>query len=218
MRDFSSLRERERKNRIDLILDAAERIFSKTPFTDISMRQIAEEAGCSPASIYRYFNDQEMLFMEAYMRRSKDLLKDLQTIINECSEGILERVAFHYADYHMQRIIYFEMMVHFMLHYSLKNPESLRKLNTMERAMVDVFETAIAKSKVTGNTRYLAHMFFGSLNGVLITFHKYPGRTEEQVTNHIKRLISILCGLIDSISTNRTDYRRMANNRQTSRS
>lgn len=203
---FSNLKESERKNRMDLILDAAERVFATTPFGEVSMRRIAHEAGCSPASIYRYFNDQEVLFMETYLRRTQDLLQTFRNIINESDKGVLEIIALHYIDYHMQHEVYFSMMAHFMLYYSLKNPESLEKLNSMERFMVDTFETAIKRRKIPGNTRLLAHMFFASLNGILITFNEYPGRTKEEVSNHMRRLASILCSLVDSSFGNRKDH------------
>ncbi len=56
---FSSMKKRERKARQDAIITAAERVFSTKPFAEVSIRDIAREAGISHASIYRYFPDQQ---------------------------------------------------------------------------------------------------------------------------------------------------------------
>lgn len=193
---FQRLRDRERQRRKDIILDAAERVFASTPFTEVNMRRIAKEAGISPASIYTYFPDQETLFVETYLRRSKDMVNIFKATMQASNEDAVEKTAFAYIDYFVRQDAYFRMMAHFMLYASL-NPGSLEKLNTMERAILDVFEDAFKKSGTAGNTRYLAHLFFAALNGILITFRRYPGRKEEEVNMHMKRLASIFCGLFE---------------------
>ena len=200
---FNKLREKERQQRREIILDAAERVFASMPFTEVSMRKIAKEAGISAASIYTYFPDQESLFVESYLRRTKDIVDILKKISDEHGTRRLERMTLAYTDYITKQDAYSKMVVHFMLYSSL-NTESLEKLNSIERAVLDCFETALIKSKVTGNTRLLAHTLFASLNGIFITFHNYPGRKGEEVLQHMKRLALIMCNLFDSIPNNRT--------------
>ena len=38
--------------------------------------------------------------------------------------------------------------------------------------------------------------FFAALNGILISFRKYPGRTEDEVRIHMKKIGMIIAGLI----------------------
>jgi len=52
---LTKLRERERQARRNLIIDAAIKLFAAKPFKQVGMRDIAAEAGLSPASIYRIF-------------------------------------------------------------------------------------------------------------------------------------------------------------------
>lgn len=193
---FQKLRDRERQRRKDIILDAAERVFATTPFTEVNMRRIAREAGISPASIYTYFTDQEALFVDTYLRRSRDMADRFKAVIQDSNEDAIEKTAFTYIDYFIGQDVYFRMMAHFML-YARLSPDSLEKLNSMERVLLDTFEDAFKKSGASGNTRYLAHLFFAALNGILITFHRYPGRKEEEVYMHMRRLASIFCGLFD---------------------
>ena len=193
---FQRLRDRERQRRKDIILDAAERIFASTPFTEVNMRRIAKEAGISPASIYTYFPNQETLFVETYLRGSKDIVNIIKAAIQDSHRDAVKKTAFAYIDYFIEHDTYFRMMAHFMLYASL-NPSSLEKLNAMERVILDVLEDAFKKSGASGNTRYLAHLFFAAINGILITFRRYPGRKEEEVHIHMKRLASIFCESLD---------------------
>ena len=64
---FADLKANEKKARQDVIIDAAERVFAVKPFSKVSIRDIAREAGISHASIYRYFPDQQSLFVEAFL-------------------------------------------------------------------------------------------------------------------------------------------------------
>jgi AcrR family transcriptional regulator len=191
---FNKLREKERQLRREIILDAAECVFASTPFSQVSMRRIAKEAGISAASIYTYFPDQESLFLESYLRRTKDIVAILKKISDEHGAGLLEKMTLAYISYITKQDVYSTMVAHFML-YSNLNMESVEKLNSIEQAVLDCFETAIIKSKVIGNTRLFAHALFASLNGIFITFHNYPGRKGEDVLRHMKRLALIMCNL-----------------------
>ncbi|MBM3148694.1 MAG: TetR/AcrR family transcriptional regulator [Chloroflexi bacterium] len=190
---FVKLKKEERERRRNIILDAAERVFASTPFTEVNMRRIAREAGISAASIYTYFPDQEALFVETYLRRVKDVHEMFESTIGAAMpDEVVEKLAMNYLDYFIEQDTYFRMMAHFMLYAEL-HPESLEKLNKTERAMMDIFEKAFKKAGVGGNTRLLTHAFFAGLNGILISFRRYPGRREEEVRRHMHRLGVLLC-------------------------
>lgn len=80
---FSDLKDRERKNRKNLMIDAAERVFASKPFDEVSMRDIASEAGISHATIYRYFPDQQTLFVDALVRG----VEQLRSLLEEAVAG-----------------------------------------------------------------------------------------------------------------------------------
>ncbi|OBK29002.1 TetR family transcriptional regulator [Mycobacterium asiaticum] len=52
----------------DRILDAAERLFTERDATSVGMNEIAKAAGCSRATLYRYFDSREAL-RTAYVHR-----------------------------------------------------------------------------------------------------------------------------------------------------
>ncbi|HQI24391.1 MAG TPA: helix-turn-helix domain-containing protein, partial [Smithella sp.] len=64
---FAELKNNEKRARQGVIVEAAQRVFAVKPFNKVSIRDIAREAGISHASIYRYFPDQQSLFVEAFL-------------------------------------------------------------------------------------------------------------------------------------------------------
>ncbi len=188
---FALLKEKEREARRNIIIEAAERVFAAKPFNKVSMRDIAQEANISPASIYTYFKDQESLFVEASLRGTRNMLNEFKASIQDSEEHYLERAAEAFIQYLTEHDVYFRMMAHFMLHAQV-NPVAVEKLNAVERELLDVFDTVFKNMHVKGNVRLLSHLFFSALNGILISFRKYPGRSEAEVVAHMNRLARTL--------------------------
>lgn len=186
---LSLMKTKERQDRKDLIIDAAERVFSTNPFTRVSMREIAREAGIAPSSIYTYFPNQESLFVEATVRDSSTLIEEMRAMLDgpDSGEPILDRVIDAFIDYISRHDSYFRMMVTFMTVGSL-NPESMEKLNGVVRRGFDLFETVFLAMGYRGDTRILAHYCFAMLNGILVTFRKLEGRSDEAIIDHMKKV------------------------------
>lgn len=195
---WSELKTKEREDRQNLIIDAAERVFSTKPFNKVSMREIAVEAGIAPSSIYTYFPNQESLFVEATVRDSNKLADTMELMFNSAEEParILDRIIEAFIDYISQNDSYFRMMVIFMTVGSL-NPESLQKLNEVVRRGFDLFERVFKMMGYTGDTRILSHYSFAMLNGILVTFRKLEGRSDEAIVEHMKRLGRVFRQLVE---------------------
>jgi len=195
---FKRLKEQEREKRRTIILDAAEYLFASKPFTEVSMRRIAKEAGISPASIYTYFPDQEALFLESFLRGCKGLVKTLhETIEAHCETGdLMTAFTEAYVRYFTAHDTYFRMMAHFMLYAKLK-PRSAVKLNRMIRSILDEMDRVFKALGMEKEVRFFSHTLFSSLNGILITFRRYPGRTEEKMLEHMLKLSRKLIGFMD---------------------
>ena len=195
---WSQLKTKEREDRQNLIIDAAERVFSNKPFNKVSMREIADEAGIAPSSIYTYFPNQESLFVEATVRDSNRLADGMEIMFNsnEDPARILDRVIEAFIDYISQNDSYFRMMVIFMTVGSL-NPDSLQKLNEVVRRGFDLFERVFIMMGYRGDTRILAHYSFAMLNGILVTFRKLEGRSDEEIVEHMKRVGRVFRELVE---------------------
>jgi hypothetical protein len=83
------------------------------------------------------------------------------------------------------------MMTHFVLDGSL-NQEMIQRLNTAERVLLAQFDRIFAKENDEKNVRMLSHAFFAAMNGIIITFRNYPGRSKEEALNHMLALGKII--------------------------
>ncbi len=191
---FGNLRSRERENRRQIILEAAERVFGSKPFTQVTMREIAREAGISPASIYRYFPDKQSLFVEAFLQGADEITEILEYLPSANVTLATRDTAMTFIQYLADNGHYFRMMTHFMLDGSLDEEQAAR-LNTAERTLLEHFDRLFDAGLPKKQVRLYSHAFFAALNGILITFWQYPGRSREELLDHMKELGGIIADL-----------------------
>lgn len=199
---LTTLKQQEREARRQLIMDAAERVFSIRPFDKVSMREIADDAGIATSSIYTYFEDQESLFVEVCLREIGLMISEINTIAGESTieERKLERIITAFVEYLVSHDSYFRMMVLFMTQGNLKT-ESMTKLNDIMKQAFTLFDGIFSALGYRGHVRKLSHFFFAALNGILVTYRKLPGRSEEEVVRHMKELGLIMKDMIVSMGS-----------------
>jgi AcrR family transcriptional regulator len=185
------LKEQERKARQEHIIKAAERVFANKPFNQVSIRDIANEAGISHASIYRYFHDQQTLFVEAFIRGGEKIVRFVADLINENDNVSIETITDKFIGYLIRNDQYFRMMTHFMLDGSL-TVKLTERLNAVQRSLLDQLDMLFHKLNAKGDKRMLSHAFFAAMNGVLITFRNYPGRSKKDVALHMRKIGKII--------------------------
>ncbi len=188
---FAHLKSEAKLARQAVIIQAAQRVFAVKPFNKVSIRDIAREAGISHATIYRYFPDQQSLFVEAFLQGAGKITDTLKNLIKKSNTPDLIKISNAYVTYLMDNDQYFRMMTHFMLDGSL-SAEKIEKLNEAERRIFDQFDRLFNKIKRAGPVRPLSHAFFAALNGVLITFRNYPGRSPKAVRRHMLNIAQVI--------------------------
>lgn len=100
-----SRREREQRFRIDLVLDAAEGVFSACGFSKASVEEIANRAELSVGSLYNLFPSKEELFAAVVERRQEEFLAEVRRAVGgeKSPLGKLERLAVftltHFEEY-----------------------------------------------------------------------------------------------------------------------
>jgi AcrR family transcriptional regulator len=184
---LTKLKAQERQVRRDLIIDAAQRIFGTKTYDRTSMREIAEEAGIAASTIYTYFPNQETLFVEAMVRDTGGLIDELEQMLTEEGDIDIERFMNRYLDFYIDHETHWRMITHFFLFGQIGSASSAR-LNEVARRLLGIFDRIFAQMNYDGDVRLLSHTFFSALSGILISFRKYPGRDDEQVRAHMKRI------------------------------
>jgi AcrR family transcriptional regulator len=75
-----SIRSEETKRSI---VEAAGELFSSKGYETVTMREIANKAGCSHTTIYIYFKDKESLLQELSMPPLQELREQMETVLEE---------------------------------------------------------------------------------------------------------------------------------------
>lgn len=177
---LQKLKTREREKRRALILGAAQKLFSRRPLSQVSMRDIAHRAGVSVGFIYRHFTSRSEIFVELFEENARAIFRKMEADIRSAGPGPLKRAAEHYVGFLLENRMFFEMMSHFMLEGRLSE-KALSRVNETLRRLIDGLEPAFADGRPDSHSRALAHAFFAALNGVMISFAKYPGRTSQEI-------------------------------------
>jgi len=193
---FTDLKEHEKEQRKNLILDVAEKIFSAKPFDDVNMRDLAKEVGISPGSIYTYFPDKETLYVEVSLRgfqRAVDIMNDML----ESGNYSLDRVAERYMEEMIDNYDYMRIVQHCVMDGKFKTKESIDQLKEISRELFTTFDKILAKETNADEIRLLTHLIFSVLNGIVFTFGKYPDRTREEGVAHMKRLARLFITMLN---------------------
>lgn len=119
--------------------------------------------------------------MEAFLRGTTPLLDQFAGHIAKNRKPRLEEAADIFIAYLTENEQYFKMMTHFMLEGTL-HEGLLDTLDAIERSMLDRFDVLFRKAGAKEDVRLVSHCFFAALNGILITFRRHPGRSDEEWT------------------------------------
>lgn len=180
---FKQLREEEREIRRTLIINAALKLFEKMAFHDIGMRDIAEEAGISPASIYRYFPTRDDLFAEVLTQD----LSEIENIIQDKKKdgkANYETLIKGLIDFTMQNDAKFQMMCHCMIGQGI-NKRVLTGYRTIESYVLGLFEKAFRDAGIKENVPLRVQAVLCSLIGIIMVFKNYPDLTENEKKAHM---------------------------------
>jgi AcrR family transcriptional regulator len=78
---LGSLKERQRQERVELILEAAEKTLLEKGYHEMAMEEIASEVGIAKATIYLHFPSKEELFIALLKRSLTSSMEELVKIV-----------------------------------------------------------------------------------------------------------------------------------------
>ena len=193
---FTDLKEQEKLQRKNLILDVAEKVFSQKPFDDVNMRDLAKEVGISPGSIYTYFPDKETLYVEVSLRGYERAIGIMNEMVNSGNDT-LDKVAVRYMEEMIDNYDYMRIVQHCVMDGKFRTKESIDQLKEVSRELFGIFDRILSKETGAKDLRLMTHLIFSVLNGIVFTFGKYPGRSREEGVAHMKRLARLFITLLN---------------------
>ena len=108
-------REREKEQRRNDIIDAAEQVFFSKDFENASMDDIAKEAELSKGTLYLYFKNKEDLYLALHSRGHALLLSMFEKAIKKPETGIdkVRAIGEAYYQFYKKYPKYFHALIYF---------------------------------------------------------------------------------------------------------
>jgi AcrR family transcriptional regulator len=112
---ISERKEREKKQRRNDIIDAAERIFFTRGYENSTMDEVAQEAELSKGTLYLYFKSRDDLQFAIFMRGSDILMKMMKENLSEDTDGYNNLIALAgtFVRFSREYRDYFDLFMHF---------------------------------------------------------------------------------------------------------
>lgn len=196
---LAELKQQEKDARKNLILEAARELFAKKDFRQVTVREIARQGEISVGTIYNYYKSLDELFLDIFLQCSREITRMIDRA-EESGPVSLADLCRIYVDYLNTNMTFYQMMSHFMLGNDLGSAATER-LNTAMRGLMDRIEVRLNRpsGKNGGDKRRLtAHALFAALNGVMISYARYPGRSDGEIRSHTLRLTDIIAAAFRS--------------------
>jgi AcrR family transcriptional regulator len=105
-------REREKKERYEEILDAAEQVFFRKSYEQTSMDEIARTAGLSRALLYVYFKDKPAIMLGIMLRAAQSLQRRFADALTNNATGVeqIEGIGHAYHAFSLEEANYFDVL------------------------------------------------------------------------------------------------------------
>lgn len=202
LKTLEQLRAEERETRKKLITDAARELFSKKEFRKVTVREIAKSADVSIGTIYNHYNTLDELFLDVFLESASEItgLLDL-ALSDESSRNVFRRLCRMYINYLNENMTFFKMMSRFILNGSISENTN-DKLNESMRSIMERMELAVRLAGIENDTRKSSHALFSALNGVVISYACYPGRSPKELKNHMLELADIIAANFEAAPEN----------------
>ena len=194
-----SRREKEKSERRERILDAAEDVFFNKGYERCSMDDIARTAELSRALLYVYFKDKAAMLQAIVLRSACRLRDRFAAAVQDEQQGIdqIANIARAYYDFSQQDTHYFDVLTQSSTFVHLTDDEEHRQAlhacgTDIMQLMVDALEAGLADGSISpervSDPLQTAYFLRGALHGVIMEVRHAERRTLE--LPEAERLIS----------------------------
>ncbi len=192
---FAELKEKEKQARKQIVIESASALFARRPFYEVGMRDVAEEAGISPATIYRYFPSQEDLFYETFLFEISSVTQSFQTLMQHEKPITIEEFAVIFIEHIIKNESAFQMMTYLMFKENL-GISLAGKFDSATKIFFDLFQQLLVQHGVESEkARMYSRSFIASLSGILVTFRNYPTKDTKTINSFIMEVVKTTAGI-----------------------
>lgn len=193
-----SRREREKMQRRENLLEAAERVFGRKPYGQATMREVAAEAEIGMQGLYEHFPSKQDLYEQLLLQRARTFQLRADAVLAGIDDPLeqLRALATVYAELFDERPMFLPTFllerVHFDWGLQSRFGPRIRPIFERERRRL----TAILERAVRGGRLrplppdFLAQLWLGALQASLS--HRHRHAPKEEVSTCVNRALQSL--------------------------
>lgn len=183
-----SRKDLERRQRRELLLEAASRVFGRKPFGEATMQEVAAEAQIGMQGLYEQFPSKQALYEQVILDRALAFQAKVQALLDGELPPLeaLRRLALAYADQFRERPMHLPMFiqnrVHFDWGFDSRFAPRLREIYEEERTHLrDLMVRAVQAGLIRAlDPDFLAQLCLDVLQSSLHHGHvRHPGEPSE---------------------------------------
>ena len=188
---YSSRKERERRERINYVLNVAERLFADKGFMNVTMRQIAEKAEFALGTIYSFFRGKKQIYHDLIEKKSEMFVSFLEKEIDSEShprqqvEKFIEaKMTYLLKNLSFLKLYLAEVNASHLLSEEGLNTRIKNKYDELLRRLSEVMGRGISEGIfIKGKPEVLAKALDGLTNAMVFTWlnGKRPSSPSEEI-------------------------------------
>ena len=165
---ISARKQREKEERIRLIVDAGLQVFARMGYHSTSMDLIADEAELGKATLYYYFKSKDDLLAQILLDGIQDLLNLIDQHIGQTADPVekILKICDAGAEFFIRHPNYFQLYSYVLLHPSLKSStfkQIHEKIATKTDQMCELFQGASENGLIIDVDNKMLLQIYGSM-------------------------------------------------------
>ena len=161
---------------------AAERRFAERGLDGVSMRQLAEDLGCSPMTPYRYFHDKDEILAAVRASAFDRFATALESAVRTRGDARAKAraVGEAYLRFALGEPQAYRLMFDLSQPHQDRYPDLVRAAARAHRSMSAYLKELVAEGVIEGDPERLGYVFWAAIHG-LVVLHlagKLPGKPD----------------------------------------
>ena len=153
---FTDIKEREKEEKRNVIVDAAEKLFFDKGFDNVSMEDIAKAVGVNRATLYLYFKNKESMYFAVVLRGVRIMNEGLRNAASSRTIGIdkIEAIGWAHFEYNRRFGNYNKLLAYFGSgRFDIEYNDDAREVHRLLHATLGIMSETIETGIKDGSIR-----------------------------------------------------------------